>query len=60
MTVKLRTIASAFALACLVGGTTLALASSNPAVAATGKKGHKVTHAHKGGKKGTKVTGGYG
>ena len=58
---KFSAIASALALACLVGGTTLALASATPAVAAAGKKGHKVAKGHKGGKKHKIVTtGGYG
>jgi len=50
MTMKLRTIASAFALACLVGGTTLALASATPAAAASGKKATHFSKSHKGGK----------
>ena len=62
MTLKLYSIASAVALACLVGGTTLALASPTPAAAATHKGGKvtKTTKAHKGGKKTKVVTGGYG
>ncbi|HLK26922.1 MAG TPA: hypothetical protein VKT30_19885 [Caulobacteraceae bacterium] len=59
MSNKLNAVASALALICLVGGTTLALASATPVAAATGKKGHKVVKHHKTTK--TKVTtGGYG
>jgi hypothetical protein len=60
---KLSVIASAFALFCLVGGTTLALASATPASAAAHKGGKvtKTSKGHKGKGKGHKVvTGGYG
>ena len=58
---KFSAIASALALACLVGGTTLVLASASPAAAAAHKGGKvvKTSKAHKGGKKSKVVTGGY-
>ncbi len=61
---KLNAIASAIALACLVTGTTVALATPHVAHAAA-SKGHKgkttkISKGHKGGKSSKVVTGGYG
>ncbi|HXQ11016.1 MAG TPA: hypothetical protein VN805_08480 [Caulobacteraceae bacterium] len=63
---KLNAIASAIALACLVTGTTVALATPHVADAtSTGKitkvtKTTKTSKAHKGGKRPPHITGGYG
>jgi hypothetical protein len=63
---KLNAIASAIALACLVTGTTVALATPHVAHAASTGKVTKVTKitktskGHKGGKRTKVTTGGYG